>query len=228
MKWAVCPVGDGSVDPDRVEQGTVYFAVTKAAEQTITLSGTAEDKITMTETGSVAGAVTGGDGNLAAGDTLVVFTVDTGNLLFDEGSKTFTLTVSEVETDSKTVTVSLEVIPNVLVAAVFNVGADGVLTRLDTGIEVNDSINPAPFTSFAGALKWVDGNIPHDHEWLIRVEAADNPIPRMVLVCRDDTTGSGTVTLSYENGGILDSDTVSGYNPDTLGQQTEFPLPEDS
>jgi hypothetical protein len=32
--------------------------------------------------------------------------------------------------------------------------------------------------------------------------------------------GNGTVALKYDNGGILDSDTVSGYNPNTPGLQT--------
>ncbi|MDR3123840.1 MAG: bacterial Ig-like domain-containing protein [Treponema sp.] len=32
-------------------------------------------------------------------------------------------------------------------------------------------------------------------------------------------TGNGTATLSHANGGLLDTDTVSGYDPNTLGRQ---------
>jgi hypothetical protein len=128
--------------------------------------------------------------------------VNTADLVFEGGIKTFTLTVSEAGKDPKTVTVSLNVVANTTGAALFLVSRQGgveTLTRKDTGPIENgpaDTTAPAAFTGLYDALVWVDKNTATEQEWLIRVEAAETQIPRMVLACRTDTTNhASNVTI---------------------------------
>jgi hypothetical protein len=192
--------GDGTANESwtltALEQNWVYFAVTKTAGQSITVGGEDGGKVRMDTSGSVAGALAGGDGGLEAGGTRAVFTVDTRDLVFEGGTRTFTLAVSESGKAPKTVTVNARVEAAVSGAAVFLVthDADGgeTLARQDTGTEVYEAAQkkplerPAPFTGMYDALAWVDWNTGTEREWLIRVEKPDTQIPQMLLDCQTD------------------------------------------
>jgi hypothetical protein len=67
--------------------GTVYFTLSKAANQTITLGGPAAGKLIMAESGIVDGRT--------ASKTLAVFTVNTGDIAGPGGNLEFTLTLGE-------------------------------------------------------------------------------------------------------------------------------------
>jgi hypothetical protein len=198
------------------EQNWVYFAVYKTAEQKIAVDGAEADValVAMTETGSVAGAVTGGDGSLTASDELTVFAVDTRDLVFEGGERTFDLKVSEDGKRPKTVSVTVKNNANTSGAALFLVTRpDGkeTLTRKDTGTEAynptlgvgNEQVsaygvlaNPAPFNGLFLALVWVDHNTGTEQEWLIRVEAAQTEMSKMALYCQTDTTNyASNVTI---------------------------------
>jgi hypothetical protein len=177
-----------------VEQEIVYFAVTKEAGQTVELADSGDAaSVTVTVDGTVTGALSGESTDLDASETRVVFAVDTRNLVFDGGTRTFTLNVSDTdaEKEPKTVTVNLNVEPNAMGAAVFLVTYDNeteILTRKDTGTTAfswetptTSDDAPAPFTSFIDALAWVDYNTAINQEWLIRVENEVNEIPRVTL-----------------------------------------------
>jgi hypothetical protein len=107
--------------------------------------------------------------------------------VFDGGTRTFTLGY----TQEGGITVTLNVQPYLTGAAVFLVerGEDGAeyLTRKDTGDTTFNYTsptavsNPAPFTGMCDALVWADYNTTSNQEWLIRVEAAETAIPRMLL-----------------------------------------------
>jgi uncharacterized repeat protein (TIGR02543 family) len=182
------------------EYGTVFFAVNKAEGQTVTVSGVDVELVTVYESGSVEGAVVDDDGALAAllaDGTRTVVAVNTRDLLFEGGTRTFAL-----EEGERSIPVTVEVSPNLTGAAVFLVEhVDGreFLTRKDTGTEsisymtlnggqygntTTGPANPAPFSgsvAMMDALAWVDYNTAGDQEWLIRVENAENLIPRTLL-----------------------------------------------
>jgi hypothetical protein len=117
-----------------VEEPTAVFAVTKAASQSITVTGTDAPKVTR-----VADGAKGGDGSVrvidmsagenhgkytgdtttyagyTASSTLAVFSVDMSDLLFDGGfdggteTRVFTLEVAEDGKDSRTYAVNLDI-----------------------------------------------------------------------------------------------------------------------
>jgi hypothetical protein len=196
-----------------VERNTVYFAVNKTAEQTITVEGADAEKVSMTESGSVADAIIDDDGNAAALEatsTRTVFAVDTADLVFDGGTRSFTL-----KEGGRTIPVTLNVTPNLTGAAVFLVthqdgeaeGSLGTLTRVDTGdtafayTSPGTLAEPAPFSgssAFMDALAWVEYNANPNQEWLIRVEAAEMAIPRVVLSCDGYANTSVRTDPSHE------------------------------
>ncbi|MDR3123838.1 MAG: hypothetical protein LBU16_08695 [Treponema sp.] len=215
--------GDGTANESwtltAIEQDTVYFAVTKTEAQTVTLGGDDAKSVSMAESGTVDGAliVSGAAAGLEASATRPVFTVNTHDFVFEGGSRNFTLTVSEDGKQPKTVTVNARVDANATGAAVFLVtrDEDGVetLTRVDTGTEAyNPTYNdrgavsangvlekPAPFGNLKDALVWVDQNTAANQEWLIRVEDAENYIPKMILVCRTRVPNGSASTNSDGN-----------------------------
>jgi hypothetical protein len=67
--------------------GTVYFTLSKAANQTITPGGSAAGQLVMAESGTVDGRT--------ASKSLVVFTVNTGDIAGSGGTLEFTLTLGE-------------------------------------------------------------------------------------------------------------------------------------
>ncbi|MDR2741093.1 MAG: hypothetical protein LBB98_02945 [Treponema sp.] len=170
-----------------VEQGTVYFAVEKEAAQTITVGGADAGKVTQ---GTADGST--------AGPTLGVFTVDTRDLVFDGGARTFTLGVAEDGVAPKTVTVTLKVEPHLTGAAVFRVAwpqtpaapyadlTDAVtLIRLDTARGTPTGNIPAEFTALLDAIAWVDRNTMANTDYLIRVEQDVTDLPRIYFTGRN-------------------------------------------
>jgi hypothetical protein len=164
-----------------VEQRTVYFAVGKEAAQTITVGGPDAGRVTQ---GTADGST--------AGPTLGVFTVDTADLVFDGGKRTFTLGVSEEGAAPKTVTVTLNAEPRLTGAAVFRVDwpqtpavsyADltgaAVLTRLDGSEGVPE------FAALLDAIEWVDRNARANTDYLIRVEQDAVNLPRIYFTGRN-------------------------------------------
>jgi hypothetical protein len=204
-----------------VERNTVYFAVNKTVEQTITVEGADAEKVSMTESGSVADAIIDDDGNaaaLGASETRTVFAVDTADLVFDGGTRSFTL-----KEGGREIPVTLSVTPNLTGAAVFLVthqdgeaeGSMGTLTRIDTGSVTfsytsPDAVNanPAPFSGASAlldALAWVDYNTATDKEWLIRVENETNELPHTVLTCGTYTGGTNEgITIRLRGYGTVE------------------------
>ena len=149
------------------EQATVYLAAYKEAAQTITVSG--QDQALV----GTAGAVDG----LSAGEDFAVFTVKTGDLVFDGGTRTFTLNVQEEEGSAlpRSVTVTLKVNTNHTGAAVFKL-AD----RDGEGVEYLERIG-GDFDGFLAAFEWVETNAQADTEYTIRVEKDERDVPHLVV-----------------------------------------------
>jgi hypothetical protein len=134
-----------------VETPKVYFEVVKTAEQTIAVGGTDAALVTQATTGVVDGST--------ASATLSVFTVDTSayELMFEGGSLSFTLTVSETGKVSKTVTVTLTVTPNLTGVAVFRVtrpGGDAGITADMTAAQAEAWARDGSLTRITGIHKW--------------------------------------------------------------------------
>jgi hypothetical protein len=178
--WTGQGTADESWTLTAMEQNVVYFAAYKESYQTITVGGDDAARVSQA-TGTM-------DGTLSSG-ALAVFAVDTRSLVFEGGTRSFTLNVSEDGALPKTVTVTLNVEPNETGAALFKVkretarvnpwdpldvtGGGITLTRLD-------SDSPVPFTGFQAALEWLEENAEADTEYLIRVEK-DEELPRLVI-----------------------------------------------
>jgi hypothetical protein len=194
------------------EYNKVYFAVNKPAGSTITVGGTDAAKVTQANSGESVAAVNGG---LSATDTLAVFTVDTGNLLFDGGSRSFTL---------GDVAVTVNVTPNLTGAAVFKAD-EQTLTRLD------DTSGFTAFTSFLPAIEWVDRNAEANTEYLIRVEKDETSLPRIFFIGNNQENvtvrlrGHGTARVlkcsaTLQNDNDSYNSTVIATKPDWPGEHT--------
>jgi hypothetical protein len=81
--------------------GTVYFTLSKAASQTITLDAAAAGKVVWTESGTVDASI--------ASATRPVFTVDTGDLAEAGGDRVFALSLAEPGKTPLTYTVTITV-----------------------------------------------------------------------------------------------------------------------
>jgi hypothetical protein len=207
------------------EHNKVYFAVNNPAGSTITVGGADAAKVTQAAAGESVAAVEGG---LGATETLAVFTVDTGSLLFDGGSRSFTL---------GDVAVTVNVTPNLTGAAVFKVtwpegktyydsaytggsyDSDGVftggtynaegaysdqtLTRLDNTGELE------AFASFLPAIEYVDRNAEENTEYLIRVEQDETSLPRIFL-CGNNVENVTMRVRGYGEARVLKCSAVPG------------------
>jgi hypothetical protein len=113
---------------------------------------------------------------LTAGDDEAVFTVNTGDLVFDGGSRTFTLNASEPGKNPRTVNVKLNVTPNKTGAAVFK-----LLEKTD-GVEYLERLggNEANFDGLVSAFIWVEQNAEADTEYTIWVEKNETNVPNLV------------------------------------------------
>jgi hypothetical protein len=126
-----------------------------------------------------------------------VFTVDTNELLFEGGSRVFTLDVTGDKKDPKTVSVTLNITPNLTGAAVFRVDwatppttsyADldlstgaATLVRIGT-LGYNNTMGA--FTGFQEALEYVDRNAEANTDYLIRVEQDELSLPKFLVSLR--------------------------------------------
>lgn len=176
-----------------LEQGVVYFAVTKEPAQTITVAGTDAGKV-------MAAATVEG---LMESDTLAVFAVETGDALFGGGTRTFDLDVQEEGKTEKTVAVTVEVNPKTDTAVFIVTRENGVetQTRQNAVKMVFDNPNNTtnkwkedtayPVETFFEAIKWVDIKAQDNTEYLIRLTAEEEAIPKIVLYC----SGKDNVTI---------------------------------
>jgi hypothetical protein len=161
------------------EQSVVYVAAYKEAAQTITVGGT---------DGALVSAASAVDG-ISAGEEFAVFTMKTGDLVFDGGTRTFTLNVSE-EGDAlpRSVTVSLNVRTNQTGAAVFKLAE-----RDGDGVEYLERVGGA-FEGFVDAFKWVENNAESDAEYTLRVERDEYHVPHL-SVGLNSKNGADNVSL---------------------------------
>jgi hypothetical protein len=140
-----------------VETPKVYFATAKLAAQTITVGGTDAALVTQAAVGATV------DGSTASA-TLSVFTVDTGawELIFEGGTRTFTLTVSETGKISKTIAVTLNVTPNLTGVAVFKVDRGAGVLHSDLPVTASPAESEAwaragSLTRITGIQEWQIG-----------------------------------------------------------------------
>jgi hypothetical protein len=186
---------DESLTMTVTEQSTVYFTASRQAAQTITKGGTDAAKVTIHNSGTVNGTT--------AGAELAVVSVNTADLVFDGGTRNFTLTVSEDGKAPRTVTAAVKLDPerNHTGAAVFKVDwnpapatpyedLDPALANGKAALERIDTGTPAAFTGFQGALQWVLDNAEAHTDYLIRVEG-DELVPRIGFAAN----GKANVTL---------------------------------
>jgi hypothetical protein len=188
------------------EKAVMYFAVNKEAGQTITVTGTDADRVSQAEDETTV------DGS-TAGPELAVFTVATerwdaetrtSNLFYGTGDFTiarstgnvadtsvtlsfapvvFNIEVSEQDHDSKTVSVTVNVEPDLTGVAVFKVesdGENGTLTRTPPeDVKKWNDTNQAGINLIDGIAK-VDTDDTGGGEWLIRVEH-DEAMPKVFI-----------------------------------------------
>jgi hypothetical protein len=138
------------------ESAKVYFAAGKSAAQTISIGGTDGALVTQYTSGTVDGS--------AAGDTESVFAVDTSafDLMFEGGSRVFTLNVSEAEKAPITITVTLNTTPELSAGiAVFKVDRglqeDGVTPVKHDDLPENASPEASEAWARSGRLTRIDG-----------------------------------------------------------------------
>jgi hypothetical protein len=159
-----------SLDISAGEKGAVYFVAYKTTAQTITPSAANGVKVTVHTSGTV-------DGESADNETAVI-EVKTGDLPFEGGTGSFTLTVNEAALDSRTINVSLSITANKTGAAAFKVTRDGqnkveTLERLGGG--------SSNFAGLEAAITWVETYAEADTEYLIRVEQNETGLPGLAL-----------------------------------------------
>jgi hypothetical protein len=163
----------------------VYFTAVKTAAQTIGKSEAGAGKVTIHESGMVDGT--------AAGATNAVIEVNTRDLVFDGGSRAFTLTVSEGGKESRTINVTLDVDTYESGAAVFKVDWDQKPAELYADLDLSageaDLVRlgpvsggiPGAFTGLREAIEYVDRNTEADTDYLIRVEKSEVSLPRFLI-----------------------------------------------
>jgi hypothetical protein len=154
------------------EQHLTYFAVYKEATQIITVDGTDAAAVSMAASGTTVVEAT--DEGLTASDTLAVFTVKTGDLVFDGGTRTFALNVTESGALPLTVAITLNVTPNLTGGAVFklaeNVEDVEYLTRIG-----------GDFDGLVSAFTWLESNAEAGTEYTIRVEKNETDLPHLIV-----------------------------------------------
>jgi hypothetical protein len=157
------------------EQHLTYFAVYKEAAQTIIVSGDDAARVSMAASGTTVVEAT--DAGLTASDTLAVFTVKTGDLVFDGGARTFTLEVTEPGALPLTVTITLKVETTKTGGAVFKLaekaGDVEYLTRI-SGENRN-------FDGLVSAFTWLESNAEANTEYTIRVEKNETDLPHLIV-----------------------------------------------
>jgi hypothetical protein len=152
------------------EKNWVYFTARKKANQTITQTGDDAGKVTVHTSGTP-------DGETATG-TWAVIGVDTRGLVFDGGTRSFVLEVTDTDGGlPRKINVSLEIGTHKTGAAVFKVTRDeqevATLERVD--------LNDAACATLQAALEWVDIYCEAGAEYLIRVENDETNLPQFFL-----------------------------------------------
>ncbi|MDR0685060.1 MAG: hypothetical protein LBF83_08020 [Spirochaetaceae bacterium] len=177
------------------EYNTAYLAVDNPSGQTITVGGADAAKVTQAESGTTVTEASA-DG-IAVTATLAVFSVDTRDLLFEGGTRSFTL---------NDVAVTLNVTPDTTGAALFVVtrytdgGDERTLKTSDntggydeweplTGAETLTRVNARTgeeadtdtpmFEKMLDAVQWVNDNAQAQTEYLLRVEKDEIDLPRI-------------------------------------------------
>jgi hypothetical protein len=174
------------------EYSTVYFAVGKSAGDTVTVGGDDAAKVTQAEEDAALDEIT-------ATSELAVFAVDTRDLVFDGGARSFTL---------GDVAVTLNVEPNTTGAALFKVTRytdEGAVWALKTDANTEGYDEWAPLTGaetlaridsratgtaddgtlehfekMLDAIAWVNDNAEAQTEYVLRVEK-NELLPKIAL-----------------------------------------------
>ncbi|MDR2071341.1 MAG: InlB B-repeat-containing protein [Treponema sp.] len=165
------------------ELSTVYVAVYKEAAQTITVSGTDSAKVTQASPNDNVDGIT-------VTDEEAVFTVETGDLVFDGGERTFTLDVNESGALSRKVNVTLNVNADKTGAAVFK------LVKKEGDVEFLERLGDAAkaFNGLVSAFTWVEQHAEANTEYTIRVEKNESNIPHLVM----GSNAQENVTLRFK------------------------------
>jgi hypothetical protein len=126
--------------------------------------------------------------------------------VFDGGTCSFTLNVSETGCLPRTVTVTLNVATNHTGAAVFKLlerDAQGVeyLERLDTGA--------GALTNFVDAFTWVETNAQANTEYTIRVEKNETGLPHLLIGLNNAENVSLRLKGTTEGPRILEANEVT-------------------
>jgi hypothetical protein len=174
-----------------IDQSPVYFTVSKTEDQIITVSGTNAAKVSQAAIGETR------DGSTAS-DTLGVFEVNIGDLLFEGGTKKFTLNIAELGKAPKAVSVTLNISPILTGVAVFKVledptpkvAGDEILERIpiksfdmdNVSLPYNEPFMSSNATTLLDALAWIDRNAEAQGEYLVRVEQ-NEALPQIRLSC---------------------------------------------
>jgi uncharacterized repeat protein (TIGR02543 family) len=154
-----------------------YFTVTKTAAQSIAIRGKDRSLVTKADAVSME-AVDGSDAHAA----LDIFTVDTREFLFEGGTRSFTLTVSETGKTPVTIAVTLNLTATPEFA-LFIEDDDGYLERIETDK-----------TDLASALAWLTTDAADDTDYVLRV-AGTEAIPTLALNWMSTTKSGVRITL---------------------------------
>jgi hypothetical protein len=185
-----------------VEKSAVHFAVTKAADQTITAGGKDAERVTVTVDGSsVDGTTTGG--------MLAAVTVDANDKALDGGEYRFNLLVSQGGKQIKTVDVTLNSkIDDTYGITIFRVKHENGVEKLENlnakiGVETeaDHTANPVPVNTLYNANRWLEfyaeGGTEQDYsEYLIRLNEDQETKPIAVVL-----NGRDYVKLRLRGGG---------------------------
>ena len=115
------------------------------------------------------------DAGLSASSTQAVFTVKTGDLVFDGGgTRTFTLNVTEPGALSLTVNVTLNVETNYTGAVVFK------LVEKPGNVEYLTRVG-GDFNGLVSAFTWLESNAEENTEYTIRVEKHETDLPHLIV-----------------------------------------------
>lgn len=185
-----------------VEKSAVHFAVTKAADQTITAGGKDAEQVKVTVDGSsVDGTATGG--------MLAAVTVDAGDKALDGGEYRFNLLVSQGGKQIKTVDVTLNSkIDDTYGITIFRVRHENGVEKLENlnakiGVETDadHEANPVPVNTLYNANRWLEfyaesGTEQDYSEYLIRLNEDQETKPIAVVL-----NGRDYVKLRLRGGG---------------------------
>jgi hypothetical protein len=153
---------------------------------------------------------------LTAGKGFAVFTVDTRDLVFDGGTRSFTLNVSETGCLPRRVTVTLNVATTcegVPGAAVFK-----VVERDGNDVEYLERVG-GNFEGLVEAFTWVENNAEANTEYTIRVEKDETNLPHLIVGL--NAVKNATLRLKGTKEGPWTLSATDSYAP-VVGGQSSF------